>query len=101
MSDSFRITYSPWGYPQIISTIIDGIHLIETAGHGGLHLSDERWQQLPLEVRDTMLTPKWAEEDCEAYIILAVFGIANVHDREFAIQTTKRFNQYAACLPFI
>ena len=57
--------HTPWGYPQDIEELVEGIWRVSTAGHGGLKLSRERWAELPDLVRDSFLTPTYAEEDCE------------------------------------
>ena len=59
------LTHTPWGWTQEIQKLAEGVLRVTTAGHGGLKLSRERWEELPAAVRDTMLTPLYAEEDCE------------------------------------
>ena len=58
---------------------------VTTAGHGGLKLSQERWKELPADVQDTMLTPLYAEEDCEESIVRSLLGIGHEGDRETAL----------------
>ena len=57
--------YTPWGPPQDVVALAEGVVRIETASHGGLKLSRERWDSLPPAVQETLLTPAYAEEDCE------------------------------------
>ena len=45
--------HTPWGYPQDIEELAEGIWRVSTAGHGGLKLSRERWEELPDLVRDS------------------------------------------------
>ena len=47
--------HTPWGYPQDIEELAEGIWRVSTAGHGGLKLSRERWEELPDVVRDSFL----------------------------------------------
>ena len=63
------LTHTPWGWTREIQKLAEGVLRVMTAGHGGLKLSRERWEELPAAVRDTMLTPLYAEEDCEESIV--------------------------------
>ena len=74
--------HTPWGYPQDIEELAEGVWRVETAGHGGLKLSRERWEEMPDMVRDTFITPAWAEEDCEEPIARTLLGIGDERDRE-------------------
>ena len=78
--------HTPWGYPQDIEELAEGIWRVSTAGHGGLKLSRERWEELPDLVRDSFLTPTYAEEDCEEPIARTLLGIGDDRDREFALK---------------
>ena len=49
--------HTPWGYPQDIEELAEGVWRVSTASHGGLKLSRERWEELPDLVRDSFLTP--------------------------------------------
>lgn len=55
-------TTSPWGPVQHHSVIADGIVSVMTAGHGGVKLSPERNDQIPVPYRNSNA---WYEEDCE------------------------------------
>lgn len=53
---------SPWGRIETVATLADGITLVSTPSHGGLHLSDERLGAMPEAERTR---DSWYEEDCE------------------------------------
>ena len=74
--------HTPWGYPQDIEELAEGVWRVSTAGHGGLKLSRERWEELPDLVRDSFLTPTYAEEDCEEPIARTLLGIGDERDSE-------------------
>ena len=74
--------HTPWGYPQDIEELAAGVWRVSTASHGGLKLSRERWEELPDLVRDSFLTPTYAEEDCEEPIARTLLGIGDDRDRE-------------------
>ena len=59
-----KVTYTPWGWTFDIVELAEGIWRVWTPSHAGLKLSRERWDSLPATVRETMLTPGFAEEDC-------------------------------------
>ena len=93
--------HTPWGYPQDIEELAKGIWRVSTAGHGGLKLSRERWEELPDLVRDSFLTPTYAEEDCEEPIARTLLGIGDARDREFALKVAGYFARYAPALPYL
>ena len=93
--------HTPWGYPQDIEELAEGVWRVSTAGHGGLKLSRERWEELPDLVRDSFLTPTYAEEDCEEPIARTLLGIGDDRDREFALRVAGYFDRYAPALPYL
>ena len=94
-------TYTPWGWTRDVVELAEGILRITTPSHGGLKLSRERWDELPAAVRDAMLTPTFAEEDCEEPIIKLLLGLGDDRDREMALAVAGYFDRYAPALPFI
>ena len=95
------LTYTPWGWTDDVAEIARGVWRVSTPSHGGLKLSRERWTQLPGAVRDTMITPAFAEEDCEEPIVRLLLGIGDDRDREMALTVSGYFDRYAPALPFI
>lgn len=65
---------TPWGMTQQADQILPGIWQVHTAGHGGIRVSEERWNAMPAALR---LNPygggRWFEEDCEALFVLVAF----------------------------
>ena len=58
---------TPWGKPQTEKIIADGIVEYTTASHGGIHLSDNRWNEL-IELFPYLHSwagENWLEEDCD------------------------------------
>ena len=55
---------SPWGTIQHDSIVAPGVHMVDTAGHGGLWVAPHRRAELPPGWRKRA----WLEEDCEASI---------------------------------
>ena len=93
--------HTPWGRSQDIEELAEGIWRVDTAGHGGLKLSRERWHSLPDRVRDAFLNPTFAEEDCEEPIARALLGIGDERDRELALKVAGYFGRYAPALPYL
>ena len=93
--------HTPWGEPQDIEELAEGIWRVETAGHGGLKLSRERWQELPDVVRDAFLNATFAEEDCEEPIARTLLGLGDARDRELALKIAGRFDRYTSALSFL
>ena len=95
------LTYTPWGWTKDVEELDEGVWRVTTPSHGGLKLSRERWDELPAAIRDTMLTPTFAEEDCEEPIVKTVLDIGDDGDREMAWEVTEYFERYAPALPFV
>ena len=74
--------HTPWGPPQDIEELAEGVLRVSTASHGGLKLSRERWAEIPAAVRDAMFTPTFAEEDCEELIVRTLLGLGDDRERE-------------------
>ena len=92
---------TPWGWPQDIEELAEGVWRVSTAGHDGLKLSRERWEELPDLVRDSFITPAFAEEDCEEPIARTLFGLGDDREREIAIRVAGCFDRYAPALPYL
>ena len=66
-------TMSPWGPVRNSELIADGVLLISSADHGGLHLHPEASGAIPLEiVQNFMNGPAWPESDAEMPIALTL-----------------------------
>jgi len=67
MNQTLKPNWTPWGNPQTVVEIADGIVWYTTAGHGGCWLSDERLAQLSPALRawQSFTGPNWYEEDCD------------------------------------
>ncbi len=95
------LTHTPWGWSQDIEELAEGVLRVSTPSHGGLKLSRERWNELPAAVRYTMLTPTFAEEDCEEPIVRTLLGLGDGRTRELALTVADYFERYAAALPYL
>ena len=93
--------HTPWGPPQDIEELTEGVWRVSTASHGGLKLSRERWNSLPACVRDAMLTPTFAEEDCEEVVVRTLLGLGGERERELALKVAGYFDRYAPALPHL
>lgn len=95
--------YTPWGGVQASETVAPGVEFVVTAGHGGLVLTDERWEQLPSEVRDTFISRGFAEEDCEYPIAMALLGLGDDRRKvvDAAILTAEALDVYKPALPYL
>ena len=93
--------HTPWGDPQDIEELAEGVWRVSTASHGGLKLSRERWNALPARVRAAMFTPTFAEEDCEEVIVRTLLGLGDDRERELALKVAGYFDRYAPALPYL
>ena len=96
-------THTPWGWAGEgdIVEIAEGVWWITLLSHGGLKLSQERWNELPAAVRETMIAPTFAEEYCEGPIVRLLLGIGDNRDRELALMAACYFDRYAPALPHL
>ena len=95
------LTHTPWGWTHDVEELAEGVLRVCTPGHGGLKLSRERWNELPAAVRATLLTPTFAEEDCEEPIVRTLLGLGDDRDREMALKVAGYFERYAPALPYL
>ena len=64
---------SPWGAVERAEPIANGVTLITAAAHGGLHLSPELSNAIPLEIARSFTNgPAWPEKDVELPIALTL-----------------------------
>ena len=55
----------PWGEVQATQFIATGIIHVITGGHGGYRLCEDRYNSMPLHLRECSYTKdQWFEEDC-------------------------------------
>ena len=94
-------TTSPWGNTMNIYELAPGVHRVTTKSHGGLYLEQEQWYSLPDLVRDTIISPFFAEEDCEEPIVRTLLGLANAEDQNLAIEIAQEYHRYTPTLPFL
>jgi hypothetical protein len=65
---------TPWGHPDTIEHIAEGITWYSTPSHGGYHLSPERLQAMPEYLRNCSFTKdQWFEEDCSWCAVVLAF----------------------------
>ena len=64
-------------------------------------LDADAQNRLPREVRDCFINGHgWAEEDCEAPIVLTLLGLAQSTARS-ALYIARQFERYRPCLPHL
>ena len=93
--------YTPWGRTRDVVELTEGVLRVTTPRHGGLKLNRDRWEELPAAVRDTIITPTFAEEDCEEPIVTLLLGLGDDRVREAALMVAGYFERYTPALRFI
>ena len=68
-------THTPWGAPEAVSKVGEGVYLFSTASHGGFWVAPTAVNRIPQRVRDATFSrsPYWYEEDCDAAHVVAAF----------------------------
>jgi hypothetical protein len=65
---------TPWGQPDSVEQIAEGITFYSTPSHGGFHLSPERMQEMPEHLRRCSYTgDAFFEEDCSFCAVILSF----------------------------
>lgn len=83
-----KVIFTPWGAPQHMTTLADGIQSVSTGSHGGRKLSAERNAQM----RDYMRNEDgWYEEDSEWAKVAVVFPDAFGADVVTAYRTLRNW----------
>lgn len=87
-----NITNTPWGTPEIQSTIGPGIILVSTARHGGLYLDENRWAELVKTLPEfrSFAGDYWLEEDCD--FTVAVILWPDLFD-PYCVRSSARYIQ--------
>lgn len=71
------ITRTPWGAPQQIEQIGEGVCFVRTAGHGGFFVPPELNRRVPAKWRAISFNGQarngWYEEDCDAVMVVLTF----------------------------
>ena len=79
MTSDSSIKSTPWGPAQTVHTIAPGITAVTTASHGGILVSEARWQRMLPTVRayaQQWAAPRWFEEECAAILVMLAFPSA-------------------------
>lgn len=84
---------TPWGPSQTEETIVPGVIVVDTAGHGGVKLDRVRNAKVPKSCRTR---GGWYEEDCEVSIVFAVHADVRRH---FNVDEDKNALSLATWLP--
>ena len=114
-------TDTPWGEPQQIDDLGQGLYFISTASHGGLYIGIPIRKRLPRRVGQLLINgTQWAEEDCETHIVMTILAphldpndISKLNQlgqsaqeviqiqRETAIRMTEMHERYAPCRRYL
>ena len=82
--------------------IADGIWEAHTDyGWSGLVLSQERWEELPPEVRYSVEHPRFPSEFKEESIVTSLIGLADRNVLELALRRAKANYSYDQALPYL
>ena len=90
---------TPWGIAEHVEELSDGLFAVSTASHGGLRLMERVQKRLTPDVLDTFRNgPNWAEEDCEAPIVLTLLGLASAGQKRVALAVSMQYQRYRPAL---
>jgi hypothetical protein len=66
---------TPWGLAQTEHIIADGITGYTTASHGGIKISQKRFDRMPQPIKDFIpwAGPLWYEEDMDVCLVVLAF----------------------------
>ena len=101
MGNTNTITVTPWGKPDSVQAIMEGVTQVETPSHGGLVLSADVWFSLPDVVTACMRHTGFAEEDCEMAIVLDLLGLGDKKTHAWALHCAHEMDTYGPALPYL
>jgi len=84
--------HTPWGFSQTAEQIAPGIIRHDTASHGGYEITQERFEQMPADIRavNPWAGPLWYEEDEDwALVCLAFPDVFPPDAYQFAVSTQQ------------
>ena len=65
---------TPWGTPDHVQQVADGVWLISTPSHGGFYLDETRNARVPMSWQQGSFRQQgmrgWYEEDCDAPLVV-------------------------------
>ncbi len=91
-ADILKGSSSPWGKIDNARGYPDegqGIYSVSTPSHGGLWLSAEWKKRLPKGYEPHTGNKTWAEEDCDAAIVLQAFGLLTLFHEITTMEITQ------------
>lgn len=104
MMNSATAIQTPWGQSQGVDVIAPGIEFVSTASHGGIRLSKQRNNQIPMWLKHLTFNEQgksgWYEEDCDWCIPVIVFAreagrwARNQGRHDFLDEAYRVFNTY-------
>lgn len=86
--DIYVPSYTPWGAPQTVKTLADGVISYTTSSHGGIFVRSDVNEQIPDYARDA---EGWYEEDCGWAIVAYFLPHVLPDEHEEAISTLKHW----------
>jgi hypothetical protein len=84
---------TPWGRADHVDAVAPGVAAVSTPGHGGIKLDRARNAKVP---HATRTKGGWYEEDCQVYIVFAIFEDVRSH---FKLDERAIASSLAAWLP--
>src|SRR5215469_6557793 len=86
---------TPWGTPDHVEQIAEGIVLASTPSHGGFYLTPDRNAQIPAAWRAASWNGQgergWYEEDCDWCLVALTFPDLFPNEMEMAHATFRHF----------
>lgn len=82
---------TPWGVPDSVTEIADGITHFTTPSHGGYHVSDELFAEMPAYLKACSFSAdQWFEEDCSWCAVVLAFPLH--FDTDQVVHAQQLFN---------
>ena len=104
---------TPWGPADDVTRLGDEVWWVSTPSHGGVRIQGAAAAAIPAAVGETFIQgPEWAEEDCEAVLVLSILeergmlydtplGMDTATLRRHAQQMATEFDRYGPALPHL
>lgn len=90
--------FTPWGRPQQLEIIANGITRYDTASHGGFKISETRRKAMlePYRSIETFAGGNWYEEDCDWCLLVLSFPeiFKDKYGEDVISEAKKTYNTY-------
>jgi hypothetical protein len=93
-----QITETPWGRPDSVTKLAEGIYAVSTPSHGGIYLDEKANALMPMQWQlgtfRQLGCHGWYEEDCDWSLVAIIHPYAFTEQQEAHARLIARFHDH-------